>query len=1000
VNELFGIPVDTLLVVVLAGLVVALGALAFLGLRNRVLVRLGIRNVGRRRGRTALIVLGLMLGTTIMATALATGDTMSNTIRGTAVASLGETDELVSAKGAEADLGTGLGSATGVDYFDETVAERVDEALAGTGLVDGVTPAIIEQVAVQAPVQRQTEPRVTLFAADPARMEGFGAIEGSSGQVSLAELESGEVFLNEDAAKELAVGRGERILLFAGGPPEHATVRDVVRYEGAGTADAALLMPLAEAQAFFDVPSKVRHVLVSNRGDSTGGARLTDEVVDRLEPQVEALSLDVDPAKQDAIEAADEAGSAFMAFFTTFGTFSVAAGILLIFLVFVMLAAERRGELGIARAIGTRRGHLVETFTFEGAAYDLVAALVGAILGAVVAYVMVLVMARAFDAVSGGDFDIEFAVSARSLAIAYALGVLLTLAVVAFSAWRVSMMTISTAIRNLPEPPAPRRRRRLVLALVGLALGLLLVLAAVTGDSATPLILGISLALVSLVPILRMLGVPDRLAFTGCGLALVVFLMLPWESWEAVFGPLAMDFSTWITAGLMIVVGAVWTIVFNADLLIGGAMRALGRIRRLAPVLKMSMAYPLANRFRTGTTLAMFTLVVFTLVTGVASNGSFVHALEDVDAFGGGFDVRASTSGVTPIRDVQAAVAESPELDADDFTVAAGQSFLPIEATQSGTGRPLEPYAVRGLDDAFLEHTTFDLGKVAQGYGSDREVWDAIASQPGLAVVDSIVAPRRDNWNFGGAASDFRLSGFYFDEGPLEALPLEVRDPQTGRRVRLTVIGILSETAPFEMAGISTSQATLDGAFPGRADPTIQYFALAPGVEPAEAASRLESAFLVNGMEAESIEKVMRDATAASVTFNRLIQGFLGLGLLVGVAALGVISARAVVERRQQIGVLRAIGFRQRMVQATFLLESSFIALTSIVVGTALGLLLAWNIVRDQREQPSWESLTLVIPWVNLGVIFLVVYAVALAATLAPALRASRIRPAEALRYE
>jgi lipoprotein-releasing system permease protein len=98
--------------------------------------------------------------------------------------------------------------------------------------------------------------------------------------------------------------------------------------------------------------------------------------------------------------------------------------------------------------------------------------------------------------------------------------------------------------------------------------------------------------------------------------------------------------------------------------------------------------------------------------------------------------------------------------------------------------------------------------------------------------------------------------------------------------------------------------------------------------------------------------------------------------------------------------VLRAIGFRQRMVQGTFLLESSFIALTAIVVGTILGLLLASNIIRDQRQQPSWENLTLVIPWLDFAVIFAIVYVVALAATLAPALRASRIRPAEALRYQ
>ena len=152
--------------------------------------------------------------------------------------------------------------------------------------------------------------------------------------------------------------------------------------------------------------------------------------------------------------------------------------------------------------------------------------------------------------------------------------------------------------------------------------------------------------------------------------------------------------------------------------------------------------------------------------------------------------------------------------------------------------------------------------------------------------------------------------------------------------------------------------------------------------------------------EARQIEQVVDDYTAGNVMFNRLIQGFLGLGLLVGVAALGVISARAVVERRQQIGVMRAIGFRGRSVQVAFLLESSFVALTAIVVGTLLGLLLAWNIIRDQQAQPSWEGLELVVPWLNLLVIFAVVYLVAIAATLAPAIRASRIRPAEALRYQ
>ena len=86
--------------------------------------------------------------------------------------------------------------------------------------------------------------------------------------------------------------------------------------------------------------------------------------------------------------------------------------------------------------------------------------------------------------------------------------------------------------------------------------------------------------------------------------------------------------------------------------------------------------------------------------------------------------------------------------------------------------------------------------------------------------------------------------------------------------------------------------------------------------------------------------------------------------------------------------------------QAAFLLESSFIALTSIVVGTALGLAVAYNVIADARRQPSWQGLGFDVPWLTLGVIFLVVYVVAMATTLAPARRAARVYPAEALRYQ
>jgi putative ABC transport system permease protein len=1000
-KELFGIPIETLTLVLAILMAAIVGALALLAVRNRVLVKLGVRNVGRRRARSALIVVGLMLGTTIIAAALATGDTMSHTIRSTAVQALGGTDEVVAAKGAVTDIPGELGDASGVGYFPQSTAGDVRVILARSNLADGVAGAIRKDVAVQAPIQRQTEPSVSLFAPDAARMDGFAPIRNvEGGEVTLAALPAGQVYLNEKAADKLHVRAGDPLMVFAGATPVRMRINAIVRFEGAGTADSALLVPLGEAQRLFDKPGQIEGVLISNRGHGDAAVGLTDEVVDTLKPTVQPLGLETAPAKKDALEMADQAGTAFMSLFTTFGTFSIAAGILLIFLIFVMLAAERRGELGIARAVGTRRGHLVQMFSFEGAAYDLIAAAVGALLGAAVAYGMVLVMAKALGAADeDAGIQVEYFVSWRSLFIAFAIGGLLTLLVVAFSAWRVSVMTISAAIRNLPEPPIPHRRRRLVLSVLAIGLGVLLTASGASGGLATPLTFGVCLVLVGLVPLLLLAHVPERLAYTACGLGITVAMLLPWSMWESVFGEMSMDFTTWIVAGLMTVIGAIWVIVYNADLILRAVSVVLSRFGMVAPVARMAITYPLRARFRTGATLAMFTLVVFTLVTGTASSGSFQKAFGNIDEFGGGFQVRAGTSATAPITDMESALQDARGVDYRDFLGVGSQSVLSVKARQLRADRPAESYVARGLDQDFLEHTTFGFGAMARGYGTAPQVWRALATEPGLAVVDATVAPHRDNWNF-AVLPEFQLSGFYVEDGVFDPIPLTVRDPQTGRSLRLKVIGILKDSAPLEMAGISSSQATYQHAFPGRFDPTIHYFALAPGVDPETTATKLESAFLANGLQAESIQSVLDDALAANRTFNRLIQGFMGLGLIVGVAALGVISARAVVERRQQIGVLRAIGFRRGMVQAVFLMESSFIALTSIVAGTVLGLILAANIVSDSKQQPSWENLTLVVPWGTFAVVFAIVYLVALAATLAPAVRASRIRPAEALHYQ
>ena len=287
---------------------------------------------------------------------------------------------------------------------------------------------------------------------------------------------------------------------------------------------------------------------------------------------------------------------------------------------------------------------------------------------------------------------------------------------------------------------------------------------------------------------------------------------------------------------------------------------------------------------------------------------------------------------------------------------------------------------------------------MATGYDSAQDVWDAVSSEPGLAVVDPFVAPRRDKWGF-GALPEFQLTGFYLEDGVFDPVALTVRDPATGTSFPVTVIGVLSDNAPYGMGGINVADDTL-APLGDRAVPTIHHLALRAGADPASVAAEVEAALLARGVEAETYEELLDDAVGSSELFIRLIQGFMALGLVVGVAALGVISARAVVERRQQIGMLRAIGFQPEMIQRSLLAETGIVALTAIVAGTVLGLVISYNVIDDTRSQPGYADIRFAVPWLNLALIIGAVIVAALLTTLASARRAAHIYPAEALRYQ
>ena len=134
--------------------------------------------------------------------------------------------------------------------------------------------------------------------------------------------------------------------------------------------------------------------------------------------------LRISEVKVRLLEIADIVGSFFTTIFGIFGSFSIMVGLLLIFLVFVMLAASRMTEMGIARAIGTKRRQLVQSFVFEGAAYAFLASVAGVVLGILASLGLVQILSQILP--EDVDFTIRYGLHPRSVLLAFSAGMVIT----------------------------------------------------------------------------------------------------------------------------------------------------------------------------------------------------------------------------------------------------------------------------------------------------------------------------------------------------------------------------------------------------------------------------------------------------------------------------------------------------------------------------------------------------------------------------------------------
>lgn len=1087
--------------------ILVLLTLIWQGWRTPHLLRIGLRNVPRRMLRTALVIFGLMLATTFVASAIAIDDTIVLAVKTVAVYNLGRIDEQVERRGGS------------MSPFAAEIGDQVRDSLASNTHVSGIAPALqLQNVLVADETARQVRGGVTAMAVNDAGAGPLTAFTdvNTGAPSSFSSLHDDEVLLNRNAGQLLNARTGDTIYLYSDRWPGKRyafTVGGTITGGLLGDAPT-ILLTMPALSNLMQVANAINVIFIANAGNGLTGVGYSDGIADAIYFSLPGF-LAVHTVKADGVALSLRAQDIFGRILTLFTLFAFAIGLLLIFLIFSLLAAERRAELGMARAVGMRRSHITIMLLFEGASYDTAAALLGVASGLGLG---ILIVALVSPVIAQLGFPLRFDIQPSGMIVAFCLGALFTLGTILLATWNISRMTVAAALRDLPEPPAPRpnifaltRRAAsgiihpsdtstdalaawgmllesaITTGIIPLFIGVLLLRTAIDRFDGLLFAVGLSVMVIGSVLLLRRMtlalvvaiarrvtpasaalvvaratGQADRLAALVLGAGLALYWSLPFDALQSLglprfTGGIPMVF----VASMMMVFGAVIALAPNLDLLLAPISWLLSRFGRLRHVIAVALVYPAFHRFRTGIGLALFSLVCFTMVVMACIAASTTTNYDNVPQQASGYDV----AGQPLFRPVGGINALTSELRAHSPTTLAALNAistatpLPLGVIQPGAPNAgWRVYPASQIAGAFLDGAGLPLAARAQGYATDAAVWQAVKTHPGDVVVDASSLSRQDIAALGlkspspvsasqflgppiaaglpGLSSLEALDGStpaseIVTTGGFSAIAALASDPSLVReyRVRLqniargqgviaptalwigdlrgesvakvTVVGVIDNTHTqiYGLLGSSATFASIERGLPAFGN-EYYYFKVRPGSDARSEALALGSSLLDNGFETTVLQDVLLDVNGPRVFISRVLVGLVGLTLLVGMAALAVTGSRAVVERRQQIGMLRALGFRRSHVQAMFFIESVLIGVLSAGLGLGLGLILCRNVFAVDFFASITTGLTLIVPWSELALICAAAIAASALAALAPVWQAGRIAPADALRYE
>jgi putative ABC transport system permease protein len=184
-----------------------------------------------------------------------------------------------------------------------------------------------------------------------------------------------------------------------------------------------------------------------------------------------------------------------------------------------------------------------------------------------------------------------------------------------------------------------------------------------------------------------------------------------------------------------------------------------------------------------------------------------------------------------------------------------------------------------------------------------------------------------------------------------------------GRPLKVRLVGAVANSVL--QGSLIVSESALVRHFPGEAGYRMFLVDAPPGGAAAVSAA-LTRGLRDRGLELTSAADRLNAYNAVQNTFLDTFQVLGGLGLLLGSAGLGVVVLRNVLERRGELALMSAVGFRPRVLLKLVVAEHAVLLALGLALGLVAALLALWPVLLSPSAQISFVSLG-----VMLGLVFL-----------------------------